>query len=187
MATISFRPLNEDDFFMLWRWLAEPHVIEGWGAPLNLEGVRAKYGPRAAGMDPIQVFVIEHDGKPAGWIQWYRWADFPEYAAQLGAEPEAAGIDLAVGERSLTGTGVGSTAIWKFLQQVVFADPAIVAVVTDPQQGNGRSVRAFQKVGFYVTKTVQLPGENFTRCVVRMNRPRTGYTGRLPTVEPRGS
>jgi hypothetical protein len=46
-------------------------------------------------------------------------------------------------------------------------------------------VRAFEKVGFYVTKTVQLAGENFTRSVVRMNRPRTGNTGRLPTVEPK--
>jgi RimJ/RimL family protein N-acetyltransferase len=178
---ISFRPLTEADFHLMGRWLREPHVAAWWPEAPDPVSVRAKYGPRVDGTEPTRVFVIEYEQRPVGWIQWYRWSDYPEHAAQLGAEPEAAGIDLAVGEREMTGTGVGSNAIWQFLNQIVFADPSIVAIVTDPQEGNGRSVRAFQKVGFTVTQTVQLPGENFRRSVVRLVRPRPGPTrsGRL--------
>jgi aminoglycoside 6'-N-acetyltransferase len=178
---ISFRPLGEADLPVLWRWLREPHVAAWWHDALDLEGVRAKYGPRIDGREPTHVFVIEYEARPVGWIQWYRWSDYPEHARQLGAEPESAGIDLAIGEKEMTGTGVGSNAIWQFLNHVVFADPAIVAIVTDPEEGTGRSLRAFQKVGFTVVKTVQLEGENFRRSVIRLIRPRPGPTrsGRL--------
>jgi RimJ/RimL family protein N-acetyltransferase len=171
MATISFRPLGESDFFLLHRWLAEPHVAEWWHESLDLAAVRARYLPRIEGSEPTHVFIIEYDGRPVGWIQWYRWSDYPEHAANLGAEPEAAGMDLAIGEKEMTGTGVGSNAIWKFLKEIVFAEPGITAIVTDPEEGNSRSLRAFQKIGFAVTKTVQLPGENFRRSVIRLNRP----------------
>jgi RimJ/RimL family protein N-acetyltransferase len=71
----------------------------------------------------------------------------------------------------MTGLGLGPAAIGEFLGQIVFADPAVNAVVTDPEEGNLRSLRAFEKAGFTVTNTVQLVGENVKRRVVRMNRP----------------
>ncbi len=122
------------------------------------------------GAEPTHVFVIEQGGRPVGFIQWYRWSDYPEHARQLSAELTAAGIDLAIGELEMTELGLGPIAIREFLRQIVFANPSISAVVTDPEEGNVRSLRAFKKAGFAVANTVQLLGENFKRRVVRMDR-----------------
>lgn len=65
---------------------------------------------------------------------------------------------------------MGPIAIREFLRQIVFTDASVRAVLTDPEEGNLRSLRAFRKAGFKVTKTVQLAGEDFKRSVVRMDR-----------------
>ncbi|MGD0435388.1 MAG: GNAT family N-acetyltransferase [Bryobacteraceae bacterium] len=169
-ALISFRALRRSDFPVLQEWLSAPHVDAWWHEPLDLAGVEAKYGPRVDGVEPTHVFVIEHDGRPVGWIQWYRWADYPEHALQLGAELASGGIDLAIGELAMTGLGLGSVAIREFLRQIVFAEPSVVAVIADPEEGNVRSLRVFEKAGFRVTNTVRLAGENVKRRVVRIDR-----------------
>jgi aminoglycoside 6'-N-acetyltransferase len=170
-GSISFRPLGRSDFSMLQEWLAAPHVNAWWRERLDLAGVEATYAPRVDGVEPTHVFVMEHSGRPVGWIQWYFWSDYPQHAAQVRADLASAGIDLAIGERTMTGLGLGPVAICNFLTQIVFADQRVTAVITDPEKGNLRSLRAFMKAGFKLTDTVQLAGENFERRVVRMDRP----------------
>jgi aminoglycoside 6'-N-acetyltransferase len=171
-ASISFRRLGRSDFPLLQEWLSAPHVNAWWRERLDLTSVEEKYGPRVDGVEPTHVFVMEHNGRPVGWIQWYRWSDYPHHAGQLRAELTSAGIDLAIGEPAMTGLGLGPVAIREFLNQIVFADPCVTAVVTDPEAGNVRSLSAFRKAGFTLTDTVQLGDENFKRHVVRMDRPR---------------
>jgi aminoglycoside 6'-N-acetyltransferase len=170
-ASVSFRPLSRSDFPLLQEWLAAPHVTAWWHEPLDLAGVELKYGPRVDGAEPARVFAIDQRGRAIGWIQCYLWSDYPEHARQLRAELGSAGIDLAIGELAMTGLGLGPVAIRDFVQQIVFADLGVSAVVTDPEEANLRSVRAFKKAGFRVTNTVQLAGENFKRQVMRMDRP----------------
>ncbi len=142
-----------------------------WREPLDLVGVHSKYGPRVDGTERTHVFVIKHNGRPVGWIQWYRWSVYPEHAQQLGAEAGSAGIDLAIGEPAMTGLGLGPAALCEFIKQMVFAEPGIEAIVTDPEEDNLRSLRAFEKAGFSVAKTVQLRGESYLRRVLRLERP----------------
>ena len=66
------------------------------------------------------------------YLKWYLWADYPDHARQLGAEPASAGIDLAIGEASMTGLGLGPVIIRQFLDQFVFTNSSICAVVADP-------------------------------------------------------
>ena len=169
--SISFRPLSRADFPQLLEWLQKPHVLEWWHESLDLAAIHAKYGPRVDGIEPTHVFIIEYQQQPIGWIQWYRWADYPEHAKQLGAESNSAGIDLAIGERDKLGMGLGTKAMGSFLDEIVFSDPTVSAVVCDPEVRNARSSGAFRKAGFMETKTVQLHGETFLRHVVRLNRP----------------
>jgi hypothetical protein len=57
---VIIRPLSRDDFPLLERWLAMPHVRAWWGTePVAPADVERKYGPRADGTDPTRVFVIE--------------------------------------------------------------------------------------------------------------------------------
>ncbi|SRR6266446_1366497 len=173
LEEVSFRALNRSDFPLLQRWLSEPHVDAWWHQPLDLAGIEHKYGPRVDEIEPTYVFMIEYGNRLIGWIQWYRWSDYPEHAVQLGAEPEAAGIDLAIGEPGMIGLGLGPLAIQEFLKRVVFDDHNIRAVITDVDERNLRSLRAFEKVGFAATRTVQLRGESFQRRVMRLKEPST--------------
>jgi aminoglycoside 6'-N-acetyltransferase len=168
---ISFRPLGRSDFPLLQKWLSSAHVNAWWRERLDLTSIEAKFGPRVDGVEPTHVFVMEHGGRPVGWLQWYLWSDYPQHAVQVRAELASAGIDLAIGELAMTGLGLGPVAICEFLAQIVFADPCVTAVVTDPEESNVRSLRAFTKAGFTLTDTIQLAGENFKRRVVRMDRP----------------
>jgi aminoglycoside 6'-N-acetyltransferase len=168
---VCFRALERPDFPLLQRWLAEPHVDAWWREPLDLAGLEQKYGPRIDGVVPTHVFIIEYESRPIGWIQWYRWADYPKHAAKLGAEWNAAGIDLSIGEASLLGVGIGSAAIREFAFKVLSADSGITAIVTDPEELNGRSCRAFEKAGFISLNSVQLEGENVRRRVMRLSLP----------------
>jgi aminoglycoside 6'-N-acetyltransferase len=170
-AAISFRPLERSDFPLLQDWLGAPHVAVWWNERNDLASVEAKYSPRIDGTEPTHVFVIEQERRPIGWIQWYLWADYPEHARQLGAEPTSGGIDLAIGELNMTGLGLGPVIIREFLNQFVFTNSTICAVVCDPEEGNLRSLDAFRKAGFNVVNTVQLTSEGSRRQVVRLLRP----------------
>ncbi|HEY7387984.1 MAG TPA: GNAT family N-acetyltransferase [Bryobacteraceae bacterium] len=170
-ASVSFRPLERSDFPLLQEWLAAPHVAVWWNERADLASVEEKYGPRVEGTEPTHVFVIEQDGRPIGWIQWYLWADYPEHARQLGAAPSSAGIDLAIGDIKMTGLGVGPAAIREFTKQLVFVNSTVCTVVTDPDESNLRSLKAFKKAGFRAVKIVQLAGEGCKRQVLRLDRP----------------
>ncbi len=171
MGLVSFRALDRSDFPLLQRWLSEPHIDAWWHEPLDLPHLEQKYGPRIDGSEPTHVFIIAHEDRPIGWIQWYRWSDYPEHAAQLEAEPAAAGIDLSIGEVSSIGKGLGSNAIRQFVLDAIAAEPGISAVVTDPEEQNRRSCRAFEKAGFIPMRTVQLRGENVRRRVMHLELP----------------
>jgi len=169
MNLVSFRALERSDFPLLQRWLSAPHVDAWWHDARDLAGLEQKYGPRIDGIEPTHVFIIEHESRPIGWIQWYRWSDYPKHAAKLEAEPTAAGIDLSIGEVSIVGKGIGSSAIREFILNVVSAESGISAVVTDPEERNGRSCRAFEKAGFVPMRTVELEGENVRRRIMHLS------------------
>lgn len=168
----SFRPLTRSDFSLLQQWLTEPHIDEWWHQALDLADMEVKYGPRVDGVEPTYLFIIFVGEKPIGWIQWYRWADYLEHALKLGAPIDTAGIDLAIGQKELIGQGLGSMIITEFVNRIVFTNSDISAVVSDPEENNTRSIRAFEKAGFVTTRVLQPPGEAVTRRVVTLARDR---------------
>jgi aminoglycoside 6'-N-acetyltransferase len=169
-SRISFSPLERSDFPLLKKWLAAPHVAVWWNEHFDLASLEAKYGPGIDGSDPIHVYLIHFDDVPIGWIQWYRWRDFPKHAIQLGADHRSAGIDLAIGEIEMTGCGLGPAVIREFGTNYVFASGDLSAIVADPSVSNLNSLSAFKKAGFNIVSTVQLGGEAFKRHVVCLDR-----------------
>jgi aminoglycoside 6'-N-acetyltransferase len=140
-----------------------------WNERFDLASLEAKYGPAIDGSEPIHVYVIQRDGAPIGWIQWYRWRDFPEHAIQVGAGPGSAGVDLAIGEVEMTGRGLGPAVIREFGTNYIFVNGDVVSIVADPSASNTRSVSAFRKAGFNIVDTVHLIDETFERHVVRLD------------------
>ncbi|NOT26093.1 MAG: acetyltransferase [Acidobacteria bacterium] len=168
-SVISFRALGRSDFPLLQKWLAAPHVAVWWNERFDLASLEAKYGPAIDGSEPIHVYVIQRDGIPIGWIQWYRWRDFPEHAIQVGADGMSAGIDLAIGEVEMTGRGLGPAVIREFVTHFIFTNRDVGAIVADPSASNERSVSAFRKAGFNIVDAVRLVDEDFHRRVVRLD------------------
>jgi len=143
---VAFRPLRRGDFDRLARWLAEPHVAEFWREEATPEAVDAAYGPMVDGTDPTEGFVVELDGTPAGYVQRYRIADYPEWARLVGAD--AAGIDYLLGEAALVGVGLGPRVLGAFTEDTLARYPDVGSVTVAVQQDNRRSWRALEKAGF---------------------------------------
>jgi aminoglycoside 6'-N-acetyltransferase len=102
--------------------------------------------------------VILENGRSVGLIQTYRVADHSEWGDLVGAEPEAAGVDLFVGEPDAVGRGLGPEVLRAFARTVVFSGPETTAVVATVEEANHRSWRAFEKAGFRHVRDVKEDG-----------------------------
>jgi aminoglycoside 6'-N-acetyltransferase len=167
---VSFRPLRRADAEQLRDWFNEPHVFAWWGVHATPDGlggtgldaatrdaVLTEYGAVMDGRDSAHGFVILVDDQPVGYIEWYRLAEEPEYAAAIG-ESDGAGMDLLIGDPGAVGRGLGPQAIDRFVTDVVVPS-GISRVFAGPDVRNRRSVRAFLKAGFLAVREVQVPGE----------------------------
>jgi aminoglycoside 6'-N-acetyltransferase len=153
---ISFRPLEEADLPQVEAWLRTEHVAEWWRDPLALAVEKRREA--LEGRREVDHYVILDDDRPVGMIQTYRVADHPEWAELVGAEPEAAGVDLFVGEPDATGRGLGPEILRAFARTVVFARPETTALVATVEEANRRSWRAFEKAGFRHVRDVEEDG-----------------------------
>jgi RimJ/RimL family protein N-acetyltransferase len=156
---IEFREITEADVAQLQVWLRRPHVAKWWpdeDATTYLA-------------QPHEHFLIVLDGRPVGMIQTYRVADYPEWQEVVGDDPDLAGVDIFIGEEDLTGVGVGPLALTAFANEVVFADPSVVACVATVDEDNGRSWRAFEKAGFRRVRDVEENGR--PHRLMRLDRP----------------
>jgi len=70
--------------------------------------------------EPTYRYVAHIDARPVGMFQHYRIGDSPEYAAALGLDEEAVGVDLFIGEAELVGRGHGPAMLRAFLRDVAF-------------------------------------------------------------------
>jgi len=166
-AAISFRPLAEEDLPRLFGWLREPHVAKGYARPPgSYAEVLARYGPRTAGGNAVRAFVVEIDGRDAGYAQAYAIEDFPDYAEAIAAERGAFGVDLFLAADAPVHRGVGPRVIRRFVDDVVFREYGAVTCVADPVQSNVGAVRAFEKAGFARWKRMHPEGEE-PRIVLR--------------------
>lgn len=159
---IGFRLLTEGDLPLLHRWLHAPHVHEWWSEgepPPSYETVVATYSPRLLLEEPTYPYVMLLGGEPIGYIQAYRLSDHPEYAAQVGAEAGAVGVDLFIGEVAHLHRGLGPRFLRAFMRQIVFGMLGATVCVIGPEVGNAAAIRAYKKAGFRHWKTVPIAGE----------------------------
>ena len=100
--------------------------------------------------------VIELANTPIGFIQFYRWNDFPEDVALLEGMtlPDTAwGLDVFIGDAGAVGRGVGSRAVGVLCSHLEEERGATeILLVTDVT--NHRAHRAYEKVGFATVKEI---------------------------------
>ena len=84
-----------------------------------------------------ETYVIEHEGRIAGAIQWHA-EDEPDY--------RHAGIDIYL-DPAVHGRGLGTDAV-RTLARHLIADRGHHRLVIDPAAGNAAAIRCYTKVGF---------------------------------------
>jgi aminoglycoside 6'-N-acetyltransferase len=149
---------DDADYALMVRWRARPHVHDWWDpddpAP-DLKAVHAHYGPHARSEDPTTACIIELDGAPIGYLQFYRWLAWPDDAdaLEVGADEDTFGIDLFVGEPDLIGRGIGTRTVSLICTHLERDEGASgVALVTETT--NLRAQRAYEKAGFLKVRQV---------------------------------
>ncbi len=162
--------MDAGDLLLVHEWLQRQHVQRWWSDRETYEDVVEHYLPSIEGEEPTDHYVVLLDERPIGFVQTYLVSDHPDYAALVGVGDGVAGVDLLIGENELTGQGIGTEIIRRFVDEIVFATPTTTGCVADPHVRNVASIRAFEKVGFRVVKEFVDPEDGERHVVVRRER-----------------
>jgi aminoglycoside 6'-N-acetyltransferase len=130
---VSLRDATPADIPELARIRATPEVLRWWRGGDDLAAAVAE----DLAEEGTETFVIEHDGRVAGAIQWSA-EDEPDY--------RHAGIDIYL-DPALHGRGLGADAI-RTLARHLIADKGHHRLVIDPAADNVAAIRCYSKVGF---------------------------------------
>jgi aminoglycoside 6'-N-acetyltransferase len=154
--------MTEDDLPLVLAWLRLPHVARWWTPDTTAEAEIDEYRQRVShGADPATTMLMVtagEDGAAIGWCQWYRWADYPDESADMGAGPDDAGIDYAIGDPECVGRGLGTELIATLVAEVRRHCPG-AGILVDPDATNAASRRVLEKNGFRLLDVRPLPME----------------------------
>jgi aminoglycoside 6'-N-acetyltransferase len=175
----TFRRLRRDDFEVLARWLAEPHVAEWWNHEHRTDALEDDFGPTIDGEEPAEDWIAVLDDVPVGVVQYCHFVDYPEYVEEM--EPvypvgDGAGtIDYLVGDPGRVGRGVGTRMIAEFVEFVWSHDPSVTHLVVPVNSANERSWRALLGAGFTLVGRGELdpdnPAHDRLHEILRLDRP----------------
>ncbi|MCO4317269.1 acetyltransferase [Phyllobacterium sp. 21LDTY02-6] len=136
-----FVPVEPRHLKLISRWLAEPHVAQWWGDHADeLSAIEAH-------MDSISVepFIVMLGDEAIGYLQTYDphlEEDHPYQDQPTGT----LGLDQFIGAEEMLGQGHGSRIIGEFVS--LLFEEGVPRVIVDPDPGNKRAIRAYQKAGF---------------------------------------
>lgn len=132
-AVVTLRPAAETDVPVLAAIRAKPEVRRWWRGGHDLAAeVRADL---ARPDEPM--FVVEHDGRVVGAIQWHAEED-PDY--------RHAGLDIFL-DPQVCGRGLGTDAVRTLARHLIEAY-GFHRLTIDPSTDNTAAIRCYSKVGF---------------------------------------
>jgi aminoglycoside 6'-N-acetyltransferase len=132
-AHVTLRPATGADVPELARIRSTPEVMRWWRGG---EDMAASVAEDLA-EEGTETFVVEHEGRVAGAIQWHAEEE-PDY--------EHAGIDIYL-DPAIHGRGLGTDAV-RTLARHLITDKGHHRLVIDPAAGNTAAIRCYSKVGF---------------------------------------
>jgi len=140
------------DYELVARWRGEPHVHEWWDPDLpvpTMDSVRSEYRLDLQPESPDMVCIVEFEGRPIGFVQFYPWSAYQEELRDLGRDLLDAswGLDLFIGESDSLGQGIGPSII-DLVCRHLFEERGASVVVLWTAMDNHRAVRAYEKARF---------------------------------------
>ncbi len=157
---LSIRLMRDDpqDYELLVRWRAQPHVHAWWDPdepPPTYDTVVEWHGPRAQAEEATTSCIIQLGERPIGYVQYFPWAPFAEDARAMGFEVDerAFGIDIFIGESDLLDRGIGTRAV-ELMCRHLEDELEASGVALTTETSNHRAQRAYEKAGFVKVKEV---------------------------------
>jgi aminoglycoside 6'-N-acetyltransferase len=169
-AALVFRPLAVDDLPRLHGWFNAPHAQRWFGAR-DLDDVREEYTRYIEGLEPIYAYLVRLEERPIAMMNWERFGDFPHLMSNYEVDdPDAANIDVIIGEVDVAYRGLGAPLILRFLRELVFSDARITRCIIDPHLENTTAIRAYAKAGFRHVRNVQDDEDGRTLHLMELRR-----------------
>ena len=155
VGEFALRVLVGGDVDLLFGWMNDPEVDRFW----ELAGPRQRTADHVAeqlssGHSTAYLGLL--DGVPISYWELY-WADLDPLAAHYPARAFDGGVHLLLGPSTSRGRGLGAILLTDVVDRVLSADPRISRVIAEPDVGNERSVRAFERAGFRRDREIDLP------------------------------
>ena len=175
---IDLRLMTEDDLPMLHEWLNRPHIVEWWGGERpSFEEVRTEYQPSTLREHRVTPYIGMLDGQPFAYAQSYVALGAGDGWWEDETDPGVRGIDQSIANPALLGQGLG-TLLVRSLVELLFRDPEVTMIQTDPAPENHRAIRCYEKAGFRRVKVVETPDGPALYMVC--DRPATSNLERSP-------
>src|SRR6185295_17669736 len=136
------------------RWRAMPHVHEWWDPdepPPTADEIAQGYREEAGSDGAPTACIIELGGVPVGYLQFYRWAGYPE--VPVSPDPDVWGIDLHIGEPDAVDKGIGTRTVQLICRYLADRCGASAVALTT-ELANARAQRAYEKAGFVKLRKV---------------------------------
>ena len=146
---VAIRAMTRGDLDDAVAWRTSPEV-QRWWSPGELDSpakIAAQYAERIDGMSPTRMWVLEVNGRSVGFVQDYRIGDYPDYAV-LGPDPDAIGVDYAIGADQWRGQGLGPRVLWAWMLRARARFPEARTFFAAPDHRNTASLRVLAKAGF---------------------------------------
>ncbi len=144
---------------MLHDWLNRPHIVEWWDgdeARPNLQEVLDKYRPRVLAQESVKPYIAMLGQEPIGSAQTYVAMGSGDGWWEEETDPGVPGIDQSLANANQLGKGLG-TQLVRPLVRLLFFDPAVTKIQTDPAPINLRAIRCYEKAGFVRQGIINTP------------------------------
>ncbi len=141
---ISLRLMEDtmEDYVAMREWFLEPELQEWvWcdekgEPPVPLERIIEKYGSRVKNPTTVFPYFILRDDEPIGFIQYYI------------QDTATIGLDMWIGILQERNRGYGTEALKQMVSLLHAKYPQVKEIFIDPEIGNERAKRCYQKAGF---------------------------------------
>jgi aminoglycoside 6'-N-acetyltransferase-1b/aminoglycoside 6'-N-acetyltransferase-2 len=157
---VTLRPMTDDDIPMLHDWLARPHIARWWRGheqrQATLDETRAQYRAEVLANERVTPYIAMLGDDAIGYAQSYVALASGDGWWEDETDPGVRGIDQSLARPELLGKGLG-TKLASALVELLFSDPGVTTIQTDPSPDNPRAIRCYEKAGFRKVKMVTTP------------------------------
>lgn len=156
-GVIGLRVMTEADLPMLHTWLNRPHIVAWWGGRgPSLAEVTEDHAPRALLEHNVTPYIGLLDGEPFAYVQAYVALGAGDGWWEDETDPGVRGIDQSIADPALLDQGLG-TRLVRAIADLLFSDPQVSKLQTDPDPRNLRAIRCYEKAGFRKVGTIDTP------------------------------